>query len=142
MQSTLSESLLPEHNLKGLEPLALGIGIEQGPVLIGSIGPAHRRTHTLLGDTVSITLRIQEMTAELAQPVLIGECAARQLAEAKLESQGSYLLSGLRIPEAARRLRGAGDRWGPALRPDQAPGHVAIVEVKPGFGEFGRAVRL
>lgn len=95
MQNAI-HSLLPDHALNGLEPLALGIGIEQGRVLVGSIGPAHRRTHTLLGDTVAITFRIQEMTAELAQPILIGECAARQIGADTLESQGSYLLSGLR----------------------------------------------
>jgi class 3 adenylate cyclase len=82
----------------GLEPLALGVSIEQGPALVGSIGPAHRRTHTLLGDTVTIALRMQEMTAELAQPILIGECAARQLDAAQLQSQGSFLLAGLTIP--------------------------------------------
>lgn len=98
LQSALNDKLLPEQALQGLEPLALGIGIEQGPVLIGSIGPAHRRSHTILGDTVSITLRIQEMTAELAQPILVGECAARQLADKSLQSQGSYLLHGLTIP--------------------------------------------
>ena len=98
MQSSLHHSLMPEHSAPGLEPLALGVGIEQGPVLIGSIGPAHRRSHVLLGDTVTITLRIQEMTAELAQPILLGECVARQLADLQLESQGSYLLSGLKTP--------------------------------------------
>ena len=82
----------------GLEPLALGVGIEQGAALIGSIGPAHRRTHTLLGDTVTIALRIQEMTAELAQPILLGERAARQLDAELLQSQGSFLLQGLTIP--------------------------------------------
>jgi adenylate cyclase len=92
------QDVLPQNPPAGLEPLALGIGIEQGPVLIGSIGPAHRRTHTLLGETVTIALRIQDMTAELAHPILVGECAARQLADARLESQGSYLLAGLRIP--------------------------------------------
>lgn len=90
--------VLPQTPPAGLEPLALGIGIEQGPALIGSIGPAHRRSYTLLGDTVTITIRIQEMTAELAQPILVGECAARQLGGHPLESQGSYLLSGLRTP--------------------------------------------
>ena len=90
--------VLPQQPPSGLAPLALGIGIEQGPALIGSIGPANRRTHTLLGDTVTVTLRIQEMTASLAQPILIGECAARQLRDFGLESQGSFLLSGLRIP--------------------------------------------
>lgn len=89
---------MPQHPPAGLEPLALGIGIEQGPALVGSIGPAQRRTHTLLGDTVTVTLRIQEMTAELAQPILLGECVARQLSDLKPESQGSYLLNGLRIP--------------------------------------------
>lgn len=98
MQASLNDRLLPKGALTGLEPLALGIGIEQGPVLIGSLGPAHRRNYTLLGDTVSITLRIQEMTAELAQPILLGECAARQLDGDILQSQGSYLLAGLRIP--------------------------------------------
>ena len=98
MQSAVYRNLLPEHALEGLEPMALGIGIEQGPVLIGSIGPAHRRTHALLGESVSIVLRIQEMTAELAQPILIGECAARQLRDEALQSQGSYLLSGLKTP--------------------------------------------
>lgn len=89
---------LPQNPPAGLEPLALGIGIEQGPALVGSIGPAHRRTHTLLGDTVTITLRIQDMTAELARPILLGECVARQLSDIKPESQGSYLLTGLRTP--------------------------------------------
>jgi adenylate cyclase len=98
MQRAIDHDVLPQHPPSGLEPLALGIGIEQGPALIGSIGPANRRTHTLLGDTVTVTLRIQEMTASLAQPILIGECAARQLSDFGLESQGSFLLGGLRIP--------------------------------------------
>jgi adenylate cyclase len=89
---------MPQQPPAGLEPLALGIGIEQGPALVGSIGPAQRRTHTLLGDTLTITMRIQEMTAELAQPILLGECVARQLVDLKPESQGSYLLDGLRTP--------------------------------------------
>lgn len=97
MQENIHKEM-PQQPPAGLEPLALGIGIEQGPALRGSIGPAHRRTHTLLGDSVTITMRIQEMTAELAQPVLLGECIARQLSDHQLESQGSYLLNGLRIP--------------------------------------------
>ena len=97
MQDTIQKDM-PQNPPAGLEPLALGIGIEQGPALVGSIGPAHRRTHTLLGDTVTITLRIQELTAELAHPILLGDCVARQLSDLNLESQGSYLLDGLRIP--------------------------------------------
>ena len=90
--------LLADTKLAEIESLALGIGIEQGTTLLGSIGPSHRRTHTMLGDTVTITLRIQEMTSDLAQPILIGPSAARQLPNNTLESQGEYLLAGLRRP--------------------------------------------
>ena len=98
LQSSIPDRLLPEGGLAGLEPLALGIGIEQGPVMVGSIGPAHRRSFTVLGDTVSTTLRIQEMTAELAQPILLGSSVAKQLTGLGLKAQGSYLLPGLKIP--------------------------------------------
>lgn len=120
MQSGIQD-LLPDTLPQGLEPLALGIGIEQGPALIGSIGAAQRRTYTMLGETVTIVLRIQDMTAELAQPILVGECAARQLPASGLISQGSYLLSGLQTPHVlfapaqalAREKQNAG---GPQLR--------------------------
>jgi len=120
MQVAVYRNLLPEHALEGLEPMALGIGIEQGPVLIGSIGPAHRRTHALLGETVSIALRIQEMTAELAQPILIGECAGRQLRDEGLQSQGSYLLSGLKTPHVlfAPVLNDLGDSGDSSAQPN------------------------
>jgi CHASE2 domain-containing sensor protein/class 3 adenylate cyclase len=109
------QAILPDSAPQGLEPLALGIGIEQGPVLIGSIGPARRRTHTLLGETVTIVLRIQAMTAELAQPILVGTQAARQLQGEALDSQGSYLLDGLRTPHTLYAPR-AEQRSQPALK--------------------------
>ncbi|SBS25873.1 Adenylate cyclase 2 [Marinomonas aquimarina] len=97
LQEKVAE-ILPQRPPKGLEPMALGVGIERGSTLVGSIGPHHRRHHTLLGDTVTIVLRIQEMTQDLAQPILIGECAARSLHGEQLESQGSFLLDGLTTP--------------------------------------------
>jgi class 3 adenylate cyclase len=95
IEREVNANLLPEVGIEGLEPLAVGIGIEQGPALMGSIGPAHRRAHTLCGETVSVTLRIQEMTADLSSPILIGEVAARYMSDANLESLGHYLLPGL-----------------------------------------------
>ena len=95
IENEVNSTLLSETGLEGLEPLAVGIGIEQGPVLHGSIGPAHRRAHTLCGETVSVALRIQEMTADLSYPILIGEVAARYLQDAPLKSLGHYMLPGL-----------------------------------------------
>ena len=95
IEREINSTLLNETGVEGLEPLAVGIGIEQGPVLRGSIGPASRRAHTLCGETVSVTLRIQEMTADLSYPILIGEVAARYLHDAQIKSLGHYMLPGL-----------------------------------------------
>ena len=95
IERELNSTLLSETGVEGLEPLAVGIGIEQGPVLRGSIGPANRRAHTLCGETVSVVLRIQEMTGDLSYPILVGEVAARYLQDASLKSLGHYMLPGL-----------------------------------------------
>jgi len=126
LQASLNDRLLPAEALNGLEPLALGVGMEQGPVLIGSIGPSHRRSYTVLGDTVSVTLRIQEMTADLAQPILLGECVARQLNPARLESQGSYLLPGLRIPHTLFAPVSSGSGSAPYINTDGVPNLVVM----------------
>ncbi len=110
MQAIEIADMLPEDSPQGLEPLALGIGIEQGSVLIGSVGPAHRRGHVLLGDTVTIVLRIQELTADLAHPVLVGGVAARKLKDENLEPQGHFLLDGLRNPQQLFALPSTGRR--------------------------------
>ena len=95
IEREINSTLLSETGVEGLEPLAVGIGIEQGPVLRGSIGPASRRAHTLCGETVSVVLRIQDMTADLSYPILVGEVAARYLQDASLKSLGHYMLPGL-----------------------------------------------
>jgi adenylate cyclase len=85
-----------EQTPPGLEPLALGIGIESGNALVGSFGPARRRTHTALGETVTIAARLQALTADLAQPILVGEGVAARLPKDGLTSLGAFLLEGLR----------------------------------------------
>jgi adenylate cyclase len=80
----------------GLEPLGLGIGIETGNALVGSFGPARRRTHAALGESVTIASRLRSLTADLAQPILLGEGAAARLAPDAVVSLGAFLLEGLR----------------------------------------------
>jgi adenylate cyclase len=68
----------------------------------GSIGPAERRTHLVMGRTVTIASRLVEMTAELAHPILIGEGLASRLGGTlgtrQLRSLGNFMLEGLRVP--------------------------------------------
>lgn len=92
---------LPNTLGLGLEPLSVCIGLESGTALIGSFGPAGRRVHTVLGQTVTVALRLQGLTVDLAYPVLVGETAAQRIgiqfdqAKLALKPLGSFLLPGL-----------------------------------------------
>jgi adenylate cyclase len=90
--------VLPDPAPAGLEPLALGIGIESGPAMAGSIGLARRRTHMVMGRTVTIASRLVSMTADLAHPILVGEGLAAQVGGQGLQSLGIFLLDGMRVP--------------------------------------------
>jgi adenylate cyclase len=96
--SAAVQGVLPDPAPAGLEPLALGIGVETGPAMAGSFGLASRRTHMVLGRTVTIASRLVEMTADLAHPILVGEGLAAHVGAAGLESLGTFLLDGMRVP--------------------------------------------
>lgn len=90
--------VLPDPAPEGLEPLSLGVGVETGPAMAGSFGLASRRTHMVMGRTVTIASRLVEMTADLAHPILVGEGLAGQVGGAGLQSMGTFLLDGMRVP--------------------------------------------
>ena len=92
------QGVLPDPAPQGLEPLALGIGAETGPAMAGSFGLASRRTHLVMGRTVTIASRLVEMTGELAHPILVGEGLAALVGAAGLQSMGTFLLDGMRVP--------------------------------------------
>lgn len=92
------KGVLPDPAPAGLEPLSLGIGVETGLAMAGSFGLASRRTHMVMGRTVTIASRLVGMTAELAHPILVGEGLAGQVGGIDLESMGTFLLDGMRVP--------------------------------------------
>jgi len=93
-----SLKLLPRPQPDELAPLALGIGLETGLATVGSFGLARRRTHLAIGHPVTMAQRLQEMTIELAHPILLGEGIAASIGSHRLVSQGVFLLEGLKTP--------------------------------------------
>lgn len=102
---------LPNVTAQGLEPLGLSIGIESGDALVGSFGTAARRVHTVLGQAVSVALRLRELTVDLAYPVLVGTQAASRIPQLAddpvlaLKPLGSFLLPGMQQSAKVYTLR-------------------------------------
>ena len=95
----LAPQFLPSVSNYELEPLSLGVGLEAGSALIGSVGPIQRRTHTAMGITVTTAARLQNMTCDLAEGILIGPVLAQAVPEEQLRSLGRFLLEGMRRPK-------------------------------------------
>lgn len=62
-----------ERAAAGLRPLAIGIGLHYGEVLVGNIGDERRLEYTALGDTVNVAERLERLTRDLDVPLVVGD---------------------------------------------------------------------
>jgi class 3 adenylate cyclase len=110
-------------------PMKLGVGVNTGRVIAGSIGGGGRLNFSVIGDPVNVVSRVEAATRELDEDVLITEATARQLGPGiEAVSCGEHALKGIDEPLAlyAPRVREAvGVRPGEeplARRGDGGPG--------------------
>src|SRR5512143_1929534 len=64
---------------KGELPLAIGIGLNYGPAVLGDVGTEHSLSFTVIGDTVNIASRLQGLTRELRTPLVVADAILCQI---------------------------------------------------------------
>ncbi|MDX8391351.1 MAG: adenylate/guanylate cyclase domain-containing protein [Mariprofundaceae bacterium] len=64
-------SLMQDRNGRGLPVFQVGIGVNTGSVVVGNVGAKNRMDYTVIGDTVNVAARLEQM-AEGGE-ILVGE---------------------------------------------------------------------
>ncbi len=87
------EALNQERNAAGEPPIAIGIGVHYGPVVLGDIGDERRLEYAVIGDTVNVAARLEAMTREVGSPLVVSDDVVER---AKLEDEDNSALRDLR----------------------------------------------
>ena len=75
------ERLNADWKTRGLSVWRIGIGINQGEVIVGNMGAPRRKEFTVIGDPVNLASRLESATKEYGLALVVGETVAGLVAE-------------------------------------------------------------
>lgn len=83
---------------QGFPPVEIGIALHVDKVVIGNIGPKSRHEYTAVGDAVSLTARLEDLTKTLKYPVVCSAAVAKAVeSSGELIDCGEQAVSGVAL---------------------------------------------
>lgn len=77
------ESFNVERGAVGLEPVGIGVGLNTGSLMLGTIGEKHRMDGTVISDAVNLASRVESLTKVYRVGILISQHTYNKLADPK-----------------------------------------------------------
>ena len=96
------------------ERVAIGAGLNSGPVVVGSVGGGGRLEFTVIGDAVNVAARVERATRETGDTVLLTDATRRRLKRpraVRLEPRGELPLKGKADPVPLYAATALDGRW-------------------------------
>lgn len=98
-----------QRRAEGLAPVRMRIGLHSGPVTVGNIGSPGRINYTIVGDTVNVGQRLEQLGKTFMSDddivILASEATAAGLTPADAEDVGAHPVKGRSEPIEVFRLR-------------------------------------
>jgi class 3 adenylate cyclase len=129
----MSEGIKAFNATNGREPIAIGIGINTGSLMLGIVGEEMRYDGTVISDAVNLASRLESLTKYYGVDIIVSGATL-----AKLGGAGRFPVPGLRFGQG--EVRGGGpprDRGpgGPVSREEARPprtGGPGLRSLRPG----------
>ena len=88
------EGLRRTFKERGWPEIHMGIGINTGPMAVGNMGSEYRIAYTVIGDTVNLAARLQDLTRVYNARVIVGDATRRAFPAATYRELGLVQVKG------------------------------------------------